>query len=62
MLDIIREINRETTNEVIRDEGVTNTFKTKRWVGQERSLSFILFNILIDGIEDVWGRKNKECR
>ena len=59
MLKMVKEIYRETMNEVITDEGVTNTFETKGGVGQGCLLSAILFNIFIDDIENDWERKNE---
>ncbi|KAI4487667.1 hypothetical protein M0802_011929 [Mischocyttarus mexicanus] len=54
---MIEVIYRETRNEIITGEGITEEFATERGVRQGCSLSPTLFNVYLDDLEEQWVRK-----
>lgn len=59
MLRIIKEIYKETENEIITGEGISGKFKTSRGVRQGCPLSVLLFLIYLENLEERWERKNE---
>lgn len=58
MLKAIERIYKNTENEVIVGEGITDRFRTKRGVRQGCPLSVLLFLIYLEDLEERWKRKN----
>lgn len=59
VLGIIKGIYRETKNEVITGEGITESFNTNKGVRQGCPLSPSLFNIFIEDLEEQWVKRNE---
>ena len=57
---MIRGIYRETNNEVISEEGISEGFKTENGVWQGCPISPTLFNLFLDDIDKEW--EKKRCR
>lgn len=56
MHSMIREIHRYTVCEVLSEEGVSARFQVRTGVRQGCPLSPILFNLMLDDIDEVWER------
>lgn len=56
---MIKEIYRDTLNEIITGQGITKCFRTSRGVRQGCTLSPTLFNVFIENMDLDWERRKK---
>ena len=59
LLKMVKGIYKNTENEVITEEGLTERFRTERGVRQGCPMSPTIFNVYIEDLDEVWEKRNE---